>query len=76
MLDLAFGLTETYVYRLTCGAAGGGGEWVAWACPRANDRAPPSHDLIRSRLGCQIIISPELEGIRLKLPPATRNMMG
>ncbi|ELR15659.1 adrenodoxinlike ferredoxin 2 [Acanthamoeba castellanii str. Neff] len=29
-----------------------------------------------SRLGCQIIISPELEGIRLKLPPATRNMMG
>jgi hypothetical protein len=38
MLDLAFGLTETYVYRLACGVCG---EWVAWACPRANDRATP-----------------------------------
>lgn len=27
-----------------------------------------------SRLGCQIKITPELEGMRLKLPPATRNM--
>lgn len=27
-----------------------------------------------SRLGCQIIISEELDGMRLKLPAATRNM--
>ena len=27
-----------------------------------------------SRLGCQIIITPEREGMRLKLPSATRNM--
>ncbi|MGV2432730.1 MAG UNVERIFIED_CONTAM: ferredoxin family 2Fe-2S iron-sulfur cluster binding protein [Rickettsiaceae bacterium] len=27
-----------------------------------------------SRLGCQIIISEELDGMRLKLPSATRNM--
>ncbi|MFI4955284.1 MAG: ferredoxin family 2Fe-2S iron-sulfur cluster binding protein [Gammaproteobacteria bacterium] len=28
-----------------------------------------------SRLGCQIIISDELEGLTLSLPSATRNMM-
>ncbi len=28
-----------------------------------------------SRLGCQIILTPELDGIILKLPAATRNMM-
>ena len=28
-----------------------------------------------SRLGCQIIITPELDGLTLKLPAATRNMM-
>lgn len=28
-----------------------------------------------SRLGCQIILKEELDGIRLKLPSATRNMM-
>lgn len=27
-----------------------------------------------SRLGCQIIITPELEGLRLRLPTATRNI--
>lgn len=27
----------------------------------------------RSRLGCQIIASPELDGIRLAIPAATRN---
>ncbi|MSP51570.1 MAG: 2Fe-2S iron-sulfur cluster binding domain-containing protein [Alphaproteobacteria bacterium] len=27
-----------------------------------------------SRLGCQIIITPELEGLKVKLPAATRNM--
>lgn len=28
-----------------------------------------------SRLGCQIILTPEMEGMTLKLPSATRNMM-
>lgn len=28
-----------------------------------------------SRLGCQIIMSNELDGLRVKLPAATRNMM-
>lgn len=28
-----------------------------------------------SRLGCQIIISENLDGLRVKLPSATRNMM-
>lgn len=28
-----------------------------------------------SRLGCQIMMSDELDGIRVKLPAATRNMM-
>lgn len=28
---------------------------------------------LRSRLGCQVIASPELDGIRLALPAATRN---
>ncbi len=28
-----------------------------------------------SRLGCQIIMRPELEGIVIRLPAATRNMM-
>lgn len=28
-----------------------------------------------SRLGCQIILTPEMDGMTLKLPAATRNMM-
>jgi ferredoxin, 2Fe-2S len=28
-----------------------------------------------SRLGCQILITDELDGLRVKLPTATRNMM-
>jgi 2Fe-2S ferredoxin len=28
-----------------------------------------------SRLGCQIIMSDELDGLRVMLPSATRNMM-
>lgn len=28
-----------------------------------------------SRLGCQIILTPELDGITVKLPAATRNLM-
>ncbi|WVZ12698.1 hypothetical protein V8G54_017228 [Vigna mungo] len=42
MLDLAFGLTETW-------------------------------KICRSRLGCQVIAKPELDGIRLAVPAATRN---
>jgi 2Fe-2S ferredoxin len=28
-----------------------------------------------SRLGCQVIITPELDGLTVTLPAATRNMM-
>jgi 2Fe-2S ferredoxin len=28
-----------------------------------------------SRLGCQIVMTPELDGLVVSLPPATRNMM-
>jgi ferredoxin len=28
-----------------------------------------------SRLGCQVVASPELDGMVITLPPATRNMM-
>jgi ferredoxin, 2Fe-2S len=28
-----------------------------------------------SRLGCQIVMTPELDGLTVKLPAATRNMM-
>lgn len=29
-----------------------------------------------SRLGCQIVMTPELDGLVVKLPAGTRNMMG
>jgi 2Fe-2S ferredoxin len=29
-----------------------------------------------SRLGCQIVITEELDGLTVRLPSATRNMMG
>ncbi|WP_020399108.1 ferredoxin family 2Fe-2S iron-sulfur cluster binding protein [Kordiimonas gwangyangensis] len=29
-----------------------------------------------SRLGCQVVLTPELDGLRLHIPQATRNMMG
>lgn len=29
-----------------------------------------------SRLGCQVLITEDLDGLRLRLPQATRNMMG
>ena len=29
-----------------------------------------------SRLGCQLIMTPELDGLTVALPTATRNMMG
>ncbi len=29
-----------------------------------------------SRLGCQIVMTPELEGLMVKLPAGSRNMMG
>ena len=28
-----------------------------------------------SRLGCQVIMTPELDGLKIMLPAATRNMM-
>ena len=30
--------------------------------------------MLRSRLGCQVILSEDMEGTRIRLPQATRNM--
>jgi ferredoxin len=49
MLDLAFGLTETY---------------ASYGDVMVN----------RSRLGCQVKMTPALDGIRVRIPSATRNM--
>ncbi|MCE2992888.1 MAG: ferredoxin family 2Fe-2S iron-sulfur cluster binding protein [Alphaproteobacteria bacterium] len=48
--------------------------------PHASDEEEDMLDLAfglthTSRLGCQIILSPALDGITVKLPAATRNMM-
>lgn len=55
MLDMAFGLTDTYVITP-------GGEMFEKLiqCPR-------------SRLGCQVKLSKDLEGMIVTLPSATRN---
>ena len=67
MLDLAFGLTETYVFPL-----GSffyfyflSGMWLI------------GEDLCvcnRSRLGCQVKMSKEIDGLVVKLPSMTRNL--
>lgn len=48
--------------------------------PSASDEEEDMLDLAfglthTSRLGCQIILSPALDGITVRLPAATRNMM-
>lgn len=63
MLDLAFGLTETWV------------KWCStfhlkiWQLLLINIW----FECFRSRLGCQIVAKPELDGIRVAIPAATRN---
>ena len=54
-------------------------DWVAKLTPASEDE----EDMLdlafglthTSRLGCQIKITEELDGLVVKLPPATRNMM-
>lgn len=65
MLDLAFGLTETWVF-------------VTMNLKRILTQYSKLNGVLflglcRSRLGCQVIASPELDGMRLALPAATRN---
>lgn len=64
MLDLAFGLTETWVPS-------------AWICNKNFYVDSGKIDLCfgscSSRLGCQVIARPELDGMRLAIPAATRN---
>lgn len=74
MLDLAFGLSEQYVFPslpniccktrfpLTV-------QYYLFNIPFTTPRTQNS-----SRLGCQIKASGELEGMQITLPPATRNM--
>lgn len=54
-------------------------EWYD-ALPEATEDEEDMLDLAfgltrTSRLGCQIILTPELDGITVRLPAATRNMM-
>ncbi len=54
-------------------------EWYE-ALPEAREEEEDMLDLAfgltpTSRLGCQIIITPELDGLTVTLPAATRNMM-
>ena len=60
MLDLAYGLTETCVDQLMCCVVRYGHS-VKHAC------------LCRSRLGCQILAAKELDGMKVRIPSATRN---
>lgn len=55
MLDLAFGLTETYKFFFL-------------------NKNFYKKFYYSSRLGCQIKLKPELDGIELEIPSATRNM--
>lgn len=56
MLDLAFGLTETYVDP---------------ACSRGYEVLMGWYS---SRLGCQVCMSKELDGLTVRLPSMTRNL--
>lgn len=77
MLDLAYGLTETYAtgslpvilqemeqYSAKIGI-------VCWQI-EGRDEQDSSCDC-RSRLGCQVIASKDIDGIRVRIPGATRN---
>jgi hypothetical protein len=77
MLDLAFALEDTYVYfpllpthlTLSCDLS----------INRTCDSSPMSSMCLdgadnRSRLGCQVFLTKEVDGMVAKLPSATRNM--
>ena len=55
MLDMAFGLTETYVFIRSVAV-----RLITELCAR-------------SRLGCQVLVQEEMEGMKVVLPKATRN---
>lgn len=58
MLDLAFGLTDTYV------------DSRRWPATHASTDARSR----RSRLGCQVKLDDYLDGLVVQIPSATRNM--
>jgi ferredoxin len=81
MLDLAFALEDTYVYfpllpsrlTLSCDLP------INRICGFIWDSSPMSPMCldgadIRSRLGCQVFLTKEVDGMVAKLPSATRNM--
>lgn len=79
MLDLAWGLTPTYVHarcasRPACSHQPVTAALLPVECHRADHHACSAGGTHRSRLGCQVILSPELDGLRVTLPKATRNM--
>ncbi len=55
-------------------------EWFV-RLPKAREEEEDMLDLAagatrNSRLSCQIILTPELDGLRVSLPPESRNMQG
>lgn len=65
MLDLAFGLSELYVMSSVS----------SYLCIiQLLTKIRLLCSLARSRLGCQVKASQDLEGMQVTLPPATRNM--
>ncbi len=43
-------------------------------CFRLTNRSRIDFSILRSRLGCQVKLTKELDGVKVKLPSATRNM--
>ena len=67
MLDLAFGLTDRSVVALP----------AECVCVCARARFPPCDRIAhRSRLGCQIVLRKELDGIICQLPEETSDARG
>lgn len=75
MLDLAWGLTDTYVRLCCC--------WLRWGAERT-DRTSIADGSVclcgllapcRSRLGCQIKVTKDLEGATVRVPDESNNLM-
>jgi hypothetical protein len=66
MLDLAFGLTDTFVVSFS---------FVRSDVSLCVDDGVIVVSLLRSRLGCQIQLTKDMDGMHIRLPSATRNMV-
>ena len=76
MLDLAFGLSETLVPCMNAiifHFVRSIQIIIFFCCYFGHQDLILCLGFCRSRLGCQVIAKPELDGIRLAIPAATRN---